>query len=201
MKRFALLLVLLSYPCWLAADEHKNIATSDWSESVYCHDRSIRVRVLIQEGRSRAYAGPGAEVLVYIEIENTTAAWGEPLRVYFDPAQGLNFELHDADERPVPPSPTAGSGGDVAACWITIPYDGRVRLRANPGGWGRSQDAPLVLPLRPMQGQFWRLSPDQDYYLTGSLKISPPTDDDFAHRDDWRGELTFSKMKIAAERP
>ena len=175
------------------------IAISDWSESVYSHDRSIRARVLIMEGRSRAYAGPDAEVLVYIEIENTTGAWGEPLNVYFDPAQGLSFEVLDADEKLVPASPTFGSGGDVGPCWITIPYDGRVRLRANPGGWGRGKDTAVVLPLRPLQGQYWRLSPEQDYYLTGSLRISPTTDDDFEHRDDWRGELALPKTRIAAK--
>jgi hypothetical protein len=57
------------------------------------------------------------------------------------------------------------------------------------------------LPLRPHQGQYWRLSPDKDYYLQGSLKISPPTADDFEHRDDWRGELKFPKTKIAAKKP
>jgi len=201
MKPFALLLMLMSYQCCIAADEHKTIASSDWSESVYNHDRSLRARVLILEGRSRAYAGPDAEVLVYVEIENTNSAWGEPLRVYFDPSQGLNFEVLDADQKPVPPSPTGGSGGDVGPCWLTIPYDGSVRLRANPGGWGRGKDTALVLPLRPMQGQYWRLSPEQDYYLTGSLKISPPTDNDIEHIDDWRGELTFPKTKIAAEKP
>ena len=52
-----------------------------------------------------------------------------------------------------------------------------------------------------MQGQYWQLPREQDYYLTGSLKISPPTDDDIEHIDDWRGELTFPKTKIAAQKP
>jgi len=199
MKPFALLLMLASCRCCLAAEEHKTIAISDWSESVYSHDRSLRARVLVLEGRSRAYAGPDAEVLVYVEIENTNGAWGEPLNVYFDAANGLNFEVLDADDQPVPRTPTGGSGGDVGACWIAIPYDSSVRLRANPGGWGRGKAKDLVLPLRPLQGQFWQLPPDVDYYLTGSLRISPPTDDDIEHIEDWRGELTFPKTRIVAE--
>jgi len=194
-----LLLALIAYPPCSFAEEHKTIAASDWSESVYSHDRSLRARVVVEEGRSRAYAGPNAEVLVYIEIENTNASWGEPLHVYFDAEQGLNFEVLDAEGKTIPPVAPPGSGGDVATCWITIPYDGSVRLRANPG-WGKGNDQSLVLPLRPLQGQYWRLSADQDYYLTGSLKISPPTSDDIEHFDDWRGELHFPKTKIAARK-
>jgi hypothetical protein len=201
MQAFALSLMLLSYRCCTVTEEHKTIAVSDWSDSVYSNDRSLRARVVVLEGRSRAYAGPDAEVLVYIEIENTNGSWGKPINVYFDADKGLNFEVLDADDKPVPRSPVAGSGGDVATCWITIPYDCSVRLRANPGGWGRGKDAALVLPLRPMQGQYWRLSPEQDYYLTGSLKISPPTDNDIEHLDDWRGELTFPKTRIAPKKP
>ena len=83
---------------------------------------------------------------------------------------------------------------------ITIPYDSSVRLRVNPGGWGRGKSTDLVLPLRPMQGQYWRLPPEKDYYLTGSLKISPPTEDKIEHFDDWRGELKFPKTKIPAKK-
>jgi hypothetical protein len=202
MKTFAVVLVLATYSCSLSAEEHKTIAISDWSESVESHDRTLRARVLVLEGRSRAYAGPGAEVLVYVEIENTCGAWGNPLRVYFDAEQGLNFEVLDADDNSVPHSPTGGSGGDVHAGWISIPYDSSVRLRANPGGWGRGAGmTDLVLPLRPHQGQYWRLPADKDYYLQGKLKISPPTEDDFEHRDDWRGELKFPKTRISAKKP
>src|SRR4029078_11900224 len=98
IKSQALMLVLAAYPCCMLAEEHKIIAVSDWSESVESHDRFLRARVLVLEGRSRAYAGPGTEVLVYVEIENANGAWGEPLKVYFDAPQGLNFEVLDANE-------------------------------------------------------------------------------------------------------
>jgi hypothetical protein len=202
IKPVALMLALAAHSSCLAAEEHKVIAISDWSESVENHDRSLRARVLVLEGRSRAYAGPNPEVLVYVEIENANSAWGNPLNVHFDPAKGLNFEVLDADGKSVPRSRTFGSGGDVGKCWITIPYDSSARLRANPGGWGRGKESTdLVLPLRPHQGQYWRLPPDKDYYLTGSLKISPPTEDAIEHVDDWRGELKFPKTKIAAKKP
>jgi hypothetical protein len=119
-----------------AAEEHKIIAVSEWSKPVESHDRFLRARWLLLEGRSRAYAGSGTEVLLYVEMENANGAWGEPLRAYFDPAKGLQFYVQDADSKLVPPTPTGGSGGDVGPGWITIPYDSTVRLRANPGGWG-----------------------------------------------------------------
>jgi hypothetical protein len=184
-----------------AADEHKVIAASDWSEAVESHDRLLRARVMVLEGRSRAYAGPDAEVLLYVEIENANSAWGKPLKVYFDPGAGLKFEVLDADGKPIPTSPTGGSGGDVGPDWIAIPYDSSVRLRANPGGWGRGKNTDLVLPLRPWQSQYWRLPADGEYYLQGTLKISPPTEDDIERIDDWRGELKFPKTKIAAPKP
>jgi hypothetical protein len=116
MRIFAYLLLLATYARSLAAEEHKVIAVSEWSEEVVNHDHFLRARVLVLEGRSRAYAGPSTEVLVYIEIENANGAWGEPLKVYFDAPSGLNFEVLDAEEKPIPQTPTGGSGGDVGKC-------------------------------------------------------------------------------------
>jgi hypothetical protein len=199
LKTLALILAMAACGSPLRAQEQRTLAESDWSERIESHDRFLRARVLVVEGRSRAYAGPGAEVMVYIELENTNAAWGKPLEVYFDPSTGLKFEVLDADGKPIPPSPMAGSGGDVGACWVTIPYDSSTRLRANPG-WARTEHDQLVLPLRPLQGQFWRLPADGEYYLQGSLKIAPPSEDSIEHYEQWRGELKFPKTKIAARK-
>jgi len=127
----------------------------------------------------------------------------EPLRVYFDAAKGLQFDVVDKDGKPVPPTPTPGSGGDVGAGWITIPYDSTVRLRANPGGWGKPADTLLTLPLRPIQGRYWafRKQPEGELSLTGKLTISPPTEDTFEHRDDWRGTLEFPSTKLLFKKP
>jgi hypothetical protein len=197
------LLLLLFVACCQAAEEPKVIAVSEWSKPVESHDRFLRARWLLLEGRSRAYAGPGTEVLLYVELENANGAWGPPLRVFFDPANGLQFDVVDADGKSVPPSPVGGSGGDVGAGWITIPYDSTVRLRANPGGWGKPADAALALPLRPLQGRYWLFDkpPAGDLSLTGKLVISPPTDDSFEHRDDWRGTLEFPPTKLVPKKP
>lgn len=179
-------------------DEPKVIAASEWCQPAESHDRALRARWLLLEGRSRAFAGPGQELLLYVELENANSAWGEPLRVYFDPAKGLEFDVVDHEGKSVPASPTFGSGGDVAAAWITVPYDSSVRLRANPGGYGKPADVAIALPLRPRNGQMWQFqtSPESDYFVTGKLVIAPPTDDTIEHRDDWRGTLEFPPVRL-----
>jgi hypothetical protein len=201
-RSIALFLILLLADFCRGDEPPKLIAASEWSKPVESHDRFLQARWLLLEGRSRAYAGPGTETLLYIELQNANGAWGEPLRVYFNPGK-LQFEVLDADGKAIPASPTFGSGGDVGTGWITIPYDSTVRLRANPGGWGKPADAVLALPLRPMQGQYWlfREAPASDRFLAGKLTIAPPTEDDFEHRDDWRGTLEFPKTKIPFKKP
>jgi hypothetical protein len=203
LRLIALLSVLVCATGNVGAEEHKLIAMSEWSKPVESHDRFLQARWILQEGRSRAYAGPGKEILLYVELQNANSAWGEPLRVFFNASEGLKFELLDADGKVVAPSGTFGSGGDVGAGWITLPYDSTVRLRANPGGWGTPRDSFLALPLRPMNRQYWlfKEAPSADYFLTGKLTIAPPTDDTFEHRDDWRGVIEFPKTKLSFKKP
>jgi len=202
MIRLIVLLPLLLVAWCYGEEKPKLLAESEWSKPVESHDRFLRARWLLMEGRSRAYAGPGNEVLLYVELENANGAWGEPLRVYFDAAKGLQFEVRDADGKLIPPSPTPGSGGDVGTGWITIPYDSTVRLRANPG-WARPAEAALALPLRPFQGQYWLFAepPAKELFLSGKLTIAPPTDDTIEHRDDWRGTLELPNTKLAVKKP
>jgi hypothetical protein len=204
MLRSIALLSLLVYAVGdVRAEDHRLIAISEWSKPVESHDRFLQARWLLLEGRSRAYAGPGKEILLYVELQNANSAWGEPLRIYFDASEGLKFEVLDADGRMVAPSGTFGSGGDVGAGWITLPYDSTVRLRANPGGWGTPPDAFLALPLRPRNGQYWlfREAPAGEHFLAGKLTIAPPTEDTIEHRDDWRGTIEFPKAKLSFKKP
>jgi hypothetical protein len=203
LRSIVLLFVLICSTGYAGAEELKVIAMSEWSKPVESHDQVLQARWLLLEGRSRAYAGPGKEILLYVELQNANSAWGDPLRIFFNASEGLNFELLDADGKAVAPSGTFGSGGDVGAGWITLPYDSTVRLRANPGGWGTPSDAFLALPLRPMNGQYWlfKEAPAGDHFLTGKLTIAPPTDDTFEHRDDWRGTIEFPKTKLSFKKP
>lgn len=203
LRSIALLSVLVWTAGNVGAEEHKLIAMSEWSKPVESHDRFLQARWVLLEGRSRAFAGPGKEILLYVELQNANGAWGEPLRIFFNASEGLKFELLDADGKVIAPTGTRGSGGDVEAGWITLPYDSTVRLRANPGGWGTPSDAIIALPLRPMNGQYWlfREAPAGDIFLTGKLTIAPPTGDTFEHRDDWRGVIEFPKTKLSFKKP
>ena len=63
-------LIALLLPLLLAAwcrgdDAPKLMAASEWCKPVESHDRFLQARWLLMEGRSRAYAGPGSEVLLY----------------------------------------------------------------------------------------------------------------------------------------
>lgn len=196
-----MVLVLVTGSDLPSEESPQMVAASAWSKPVESHDQFLRARWLLLEGRSRAYAGPGQELMLYVEIENATSAWGEPLRVYFDPSSGLHFDVVDKNGKQVPPSPTVGSGGDVGACWITIPYDSSVRLRANPSGWTRPPETVLALPLRPMQGRFWVFGalPEGGLAVTAKLTVSPPTEDNFEHRYDWRGTIEFPPAKLRLE--
>jgi hypothetical protein len=184
----------------LAGGETNVIAASEWSEPVEQHDHSVRGRVIVCEGRSPAYAGEGQEVLVYLELENVTRSWGQPLKLYCDPMGGARYELSDANGRRVPPAPTAGSGGAPAAYWITLPYDSSVRLRANPGGWGTPQNAALALPMRPMAGDYWLIKhgDTNEYFLSATFTVASPKNGASSAEDrSWEGTLKMPKVKIS----
>ncbi|MBC8065875.1 MAG: hypothetical protein H7Y17_13665, partial [Chlorobia bacterium] len=77
LRSIALLSVLVCSTGYVGAEEHKLIAMSEWSKPVESHDRFLQARWILQEGRSRAYAGPGKEILLYVELQNANGAWGE----------------------------------------------------------------------------------------------------------------------------
>ena len=89
------------------------------------------------------------------------------------------------------------------ACWITLPYDSKIRLRANMYGYGKPKGDGLQLTLR--SGASWTIQAGDtnDYYLSGTFTVSPPTNHvakDFeAARAEWSGTLELPKMKISVK--
>jgi len=148
--------LLMLAPCWLClGTEGTNaIATSAWSEPLASSaegqsgSSAIRGRLLILEGRSSAYAGELPETLVYLELQNVSTGIGSPIELYFDPSGGLRAELLDIHGKPPPQIGTGGNGGFPGSCWISLPYDSTVRLRASWYGYGMPRRAGLKIPLK-----------------------------------------------------
>jgi hypothetical protein len=150
MKPALLLLVAVAYFSAHAAVESKLLAVSDWSEPVGYrevgkHGRSIRGRLLICEGYSSAYTGKTPETQVYLELHNVSSGVGSPIELYCDVRDGLQCELLDGHGQAAPTPPTF-NGGFPEACWITLPHDATVRLRASWYGHGTQEGSDLRVP-------------------------------------------------------
>ena len=185
-----------------AADDAKVIAMSDWSSPVAtAAGHSLRVRMIVAYGRGPAFAGPVDETQFFLEFHNVSGAIASPTQFYFDPAQGLRCEMHDANGR-AHASSGAGSGGGPGATWITLPYDSTIRLRANMYGYGNKPGEGLNLMLFPPH-QSWQIKAGDAnaYYLSGTFTVKTP--EDFAPKDFesgravWSGKLELQKMKIS----
>jgi len=119
---------------------------------------------------------------------------------------GLNCELLDAEGKFVPQSPFAFSGACPNSCWIMMPSDSTVRLRANCFGIGKPKGDGLAISA---PGKYWVIpaGDTREYFLSGSFTVIPPKDrvsfPDFTGLDVqvWHGTMTFPKMKISVKKP
>lgn len=207
MKAIMPLLLLAACQFCFAGGETNIIAQSDWSKPVGTSGgHSLRVRMIVAQGRGVAFAGPWPETQFYLEFQNVSGAIDSPTQFYFDPSQQLRCALLDANGRPPPPVGRGGSGGGAGASWITLPYDSTIRLRANMFGYGRKPGDGLQLTLWPA-AQDWviQAGDTNTYYLSGTFtvttpRISAPTDFEAA-RAVWSGTLELPKMKISVRKP
>lgn len=200
MRTVIFSLLLAATQASFAATDTNVIAVSDWSEPVADNrGYALRARLVI------AYTGhTDRDTGVYVELQDASGHVGGSMAVYFD--GGLNCELRDAEGKVVPQSPFAFSGACPNSCWIMMPSDSTVRLRANCFGIGKPQGDGLAISV---PGKYWVIPADdtREYFLSGSLTVIPPKDrvsfPDFTGLDVqvWRGTLTFPKMKISVKRP
>lgn len=178
---------------------------SDWSKPVSTgHEQALRARVLIAQGHSPAHEGPWPETEVYLEVQNVSGAVGAPTRFYFDPEHGWKCEVRNGNGKLLSPG-GPGSGGGPEACWITLPYDSTIRLRANMYGYGAGKGDGLVLMLFPPQSWFIKAGDTNDYFLSGTFTVTTPANfapKDFeAARAVWSGTLKLPKLKLPVQRP
>jgi hypothetical protein len=181
-------------------DETNTIFVGAWSEPVSSADcGSLRARLIIVEGHSPAYQGELPETLVYLEFQNVSTSTGKTLELYFDP-NALQCELSDSHGHPLPPSGSGGSGSGPSACWVALPYDSTIRLRASWFGYGTPKNKGLVIPLS--QPLVIRSDNTNECYLSGTFAATPSANrPPLTENCLWEGKLTLPKGKISAKKP
>jgi hypothetical protein len=220
MKPIASLLLLMACGLCSAGEEPKFIAISNWSNPVDgCNDffnggncATIRGRLVILKGHFPGDASDLLSTMVYVELQNLGV---RPTEIYFDAEHGhdfrpeykggLNCDLFDSHDKPVPQRGSAFSGGCPSSGWITLQYDSTVRLRANCFGIRSPKEGGLVLPF---PGKEWFIQPKDtnSYFLSATFTGIAPTnhtseDVKSARAVVWDGTLVFPKTKISANEP
>lgn len=201
MKAITLLLFTAASQFSYADEGASIIAISDWSKPMGAR-MSLRARMIITQEHSPAHAGPQKETAFYLEFQNVTGAVGAPLQFYFEPG-ALRCELLDADGKPLPPEGVTGSGGGAGSCWITLPNDSTIRLRANMYGYGLKPENGFMLVMAPPNMQSWIIRPgdSKSYFMSGTITVTTPTNHVPKDGDDartiWSGTLELPKMKLS----
>ncbi len=203
MKSTTLLLFLASYQFCVAGGDTNIIAMSGWSKPVATfYGETLRARMIIAQEHSPAHAGPWPETEVYLELQNVSSAAGSPMQVYFNPGQALHCEVVGTRGRPPLQIGGGPNGGGAGACWVTLPYDSTIRLRANMYGHGYRVGNGLYIQMCPPNAQGWVIQPSDTnvYFMSGTFTVTPPTNhvakDLEESRTIWSGTLEFPKMKI-----
>ncbi|MFN0125520.1 MAG: hypothetical protein ACKV19_02410 [Verrucomicrobiales bacterium] len=204
MKAIASLLFLAACQLGYAGRDTTIVAMSDWSKPVgTTNGATLRARMIISQEHSPAHAGPQKETAFYLEFQKVTGAAGSPLQFYFDPGSAMRCELLDADGKPAPPEVGRGSGGGAGPCWITLPYDSTIRLRANMYGHGLKPEDGFRLVMSPPNMQSWTIRPGdaKTYFMSGTFTVTTPTNHVTKDFDDtrtiWSGTLELPKMKLS----
>lgn len=208
MRAFAALLVLAACQLCMAGGDTNIIAISDWSKAVSTsYGQTLRGRLLIAQEHSPAHAGPWLETGVYLELQNISSAVGAPMQIYFDPGRGLRCEVSDANGKAPPLAGGFGSGGGAGACWISLPYDSTIRLRANMYGHGRKERDGLLIQMSPPNMQRWEIQARDTnvYFMSGTFTVTVPANHVAKNFDEtrsiWSGSLELPKMKISVPTP
>jgi hypothetical protein len=177
------------------------VADSGWSEPVDDRFFSLRARMIIFE--EYPPLEEGSVIKVYIELQNLNLGIGDK-RVYFDIRNALSWEVSDSNGKRVPhkPVPVMGwAGPPPQPCWITLPYDSTVRLRANLNFGGRSGGT-LVVPINGLSGEAWQfpVGDTNTYFVTPTVNLNPPasvlTNMSPMNQEVWKGKLTLPRTKL-----
>jgi len=200
MKIITLFLLFACLQSCFGQTDTNVIATGDWSETVTEGDHTLRGRLLVYDEQSRSAAN---HARVYLELQHVfKGGWANPLEVYFDSGIGnaLHLELRDGLDQPIPQAHVAIRGPVPSPCWITLPCDSTVRLRADTYTLG-PLSKPDGLEILVRDG-CWIIRPNatNDFFLSGSF--TPPKDHPSClNYHVWQGTLKLPQVKIPVKKP
>jgi hypothetical protein len=205
MKAIVLFLLLAGYQCCFGQMDTNLIAVGDWSEPVRDRDGyTLRGRLLIYNGENNRPAK------VYLEFHHLwTMVRYAPTQIYFS-AYGLHLEMHNGFDKPIPSEAFGPVEVMPGSCWVTLPYDSAVRIRADPiydPGSEKTNEISIILldsahkNKASESAESWIIRPGvtNDYYLSATYS-SPTNRLGSLDYHVWQGTLNFPKVKIPAKK-
>jgi hypothetical protein len=177
------------------------LATGAWSEPVSDgHGNRLRGRLLVYEGThftnlfERWSTAP-----VYLEIRDATESNQHPIRIYFDLADGITFQLRDAHGAPAGRLRDGNVRGAVPRpFWAVLPAGGLLRWSAN-NPLGNPTGRPGEVSILFRAGGSWIIPADDtnDWFLSATLS-PPPTNSTPDSSDVWQASLEFPAVRLSA---
>jgi hypothetical protein len=195
----------------------KLIAVGEWSEPVAdAEGYVLRGRLMLFDTPHFTNQFPGGapkeywgNAPLFLELENLSPRMNNSLAVYFALGDALACEMRDSRGKPVAMQKTNFSGPSWhRQYWVVVPFNGAVRLRADPqlGGFTAKPKGVRILfgmhAADPIPvGDFLISAGDTNaFYLSGNF--SPPTDHPAPPGSHaWQGKLLLPAMKITAPKP
>jgi hypothetical protein len=189
-----------------AAEEQNPIAAGAWSKPVSdSRGYALRGRLMLCEKR---VSEEHREVAVYVELQDANEFIGDGMRLFCDFGKtdfrpvykgGLQCELHDKDNRPVPSTGYPFGGAVPKSEWVTLPSDATIRLRASPFGIHRAK----AMAISPQLNQLWVID-DKDsaeYFLSGTFTVDPDAGRKTVEDPHiWRGTIVLPAVRIVNQR-
>ena len=199
MKLIASLLLLVACDCCLGQTDTKLIAAGGWSEAVRDAKclASLRGRLLVyydEEPSTNNYAR------VYLELQHVgpTNAWNLPVAVYYAPCgtdANLQFEMSGEDGRRIRRMGGIRWGAGVPPCWVTLPCDATLRLRADLHFRPTPKPSGLEIDI---SGGPWVIAPQTtNGFLSGTFTPYCFDHPGLRRGQVWQGSLKLPGVKIA----
>lgn len=207
MKTITLAVLLATCQCCLAQSDTNLIAVGEWSvpasEAIgSMAGPALRGRLLVYGDPQKGGAGH-ARVCVELQRVSTKDVWSPPIGVYYDfttRSSALHLELRDENGRGVSGQVVTHTGSDAQGCWVIIPSDATVGLRADIYAPAKSTNS-AALEITVNDGA-WAIPPDApgDFYLSGSF--APARNHANApNYYTWQGLMALPKVRIPAKKP